>query len=86
MLPVRQRRRLLDPNDVIFQPQVIIDILLMLEMPCNVRDPLANVSRPRCERNSCGKRPNNRFRKSSEFSMFDLPTFRSSRHFNPGTR
>ncbi len=33
MLPARQGRRLLNPDDVVLQPQVSIDVLLRLEMP-----------------------------------------------------
>jgi hypothetical protein len=54
MLPVRQRRRLLDPDHVVFQPEIRIDVLLVLKCPAMIREPFANVSTPRYAENSCG--------------------------------
>ena len=54
--------------------------------PAMMREPFANVSTPRYAANSCFNPLNNRFLKSSKCSMFALPTLRSKRHFNPGTR
>src|SRR4051812_41780569 len=52
--------------------------------PAIMRDPFLNVSVPRCPVNSCGNRRNNLRLRSSNDSITDFPTFRSSKHFNPG--
>ena len=46
MLPARQRRRLLDPDHVIFQPQISIDVLLRLKMPGDDPRPIRKRQHP----------------------------------------